>query len=117
MSEEKLANKQAFIIVASVLLFEDDDIWVAQCLEYDIVAQGATVDLARRSFEKTFVGQIILDVVHKKAPLQGIDKAPKFFWDKFDDAKQRHSGRKPIYLPYLVPPAVKASVDEYILES
>jgi len=69
----------------SVLLFLDDKKWIAHCLEYDIVAQGKTIQSAKESFEKTFVGQVVLDIINKRSPLEGISQSPKEIWDMFKD--------------------------------
>ena len=63
--------------------------WVAQCLEYDIAAQGVTIREAMAAFERTFVGQLVVDVAHKKMPLEGIRPAPKKYWDEFSSAISR----------------------------
>jgi hypothetical protein len=41
-----------------VLIFRSDDRYVAQCLEYDIAAQGETLDEVRYQFEYAVVGRI-----------------------------------------------------------
>lgn len=56
----------------SVLLTEENGIYLAQCIEYDIAAQGSSIEKAKRAFEKTIVGQIILDIQYGKKPLEGI---------------------------------------------
>jgi hypothetical protein len=86
----------------SVLILQEDKTWVAQCLEYDIVAQGETIAKATQAFEKTLVGQIIIDVKHKKRPLEDIPSAPKFYWDKFENA-ERLQDKKPFHLPDYIP--------------
>jgi hypothetical protein len=82
----------------TVLLFQESEWWVAQCLEYDIAAQGKTVSEVKNSFIKTFAGQIVLDVRNNCRPLEGIGRAPKYYWDLVDKAELR-STTKPIYLP------------------
>jgi hypothetical protein len=94
-------NNQASFDLSIVLLKEGSG-WVAQCLEYDIAAQGNTVKKAQQAFEKTFVGQLIVDVKHNKMPLEGIAKAPKMYWDMIDQAEHRQE-RRPVYLPETFP--------------
>ena len=79
--------------------------WVAQCLEYDIAAQGETIAEAKTALEKTFVGQIVVDIAHNKQPLEGIKKAPKEYWNDFKKAEQLADNRRPFYLPETIPPA------------
>jgi hypothetical protein len=93
-----------FNFAVSVLIAREDDAWVAQCLEFDIAAQGSSVALAKENFEKTFVGQIVADISVGKDPLEGIAQAPRFYWSKFDQG-ERLADRKPFYLGESVPPA------------
>ena len=83
----------------------DQSGWVAQCLEYDIAAQGKTIAAAKIAFEETFVGQIMVDIVHNKQPLEGIQKAPKEYWNEFKKGEQLADNRRPFYLPETIPPA------------
>lgn len=81
-------------IPISMLLIRDDNAWSIQCLEYDIAAQGATKEEAEDAFEKTFLGQIYLDIHENREPLEGIEKAPKIFWDMFQKAEQPKDPRR-----------------------
>jgi len=96
--------KQNVSFILSVLLFQQDKTWIAQCLEWDVAAQGKTLDDALNSFEKTFVGQIILDIEGGRNPLETTPQAPKEYWEKFDIAKKLEE-RKPFYLPEEMLPA------------
>ena len=102
-------EKQSYSFRVSILLCKEgsgeDSGWVAQCLEYDITAQGKTIQDAKKAFGKTFVGQILVDLKHGKAPLQGIKKAPKEYWDKWNVSEQLADHRQPFYLPDNIPPA------------
>jgi len=82
----------------SILLLQEDKTWIAQCLEWDIAAQGKTLDDALKSFEKTFVGQLVLDIGQDKNPLENTPRTPKEYWTKFEQAKKLEE-RKPFYLP------------------
>ena len=55
----------------TILFLQDHGYWVAQCLEYDITAQGKTIDAAKLAFERTFVGQVLVDTQKGKEPLEG----------------------------------------------
>ena len=72
--------------------------WVAQCLEYDIAAQGKTIPDAKKAFAKTFLGQALVDAEHKKKPFQGIQQAPKMYWEAFDQADQLNDVRQSVDL-------------------
>ena len=72
----------------SVLLLKGATHWVAQCLEYDLAAQGKEIDDALRSFTRTLNGQILLDIQEKVAPLSRVLQAPKEYWSIFEHAKR-----------------------------
>jgi hypothetical protein len=66
-------QREFFPLTLSVVFIKDQcATWVAQCLEFDIAAQGKTIKDAQRAFERTFLGQVMLDLHHKRQPLEGI---------------------------------------------
>jgi hypothetical protein len=95
--------EQANFVVSILLRYEGDG-WAAQCLEYDISAQGKTLALAKEAFEKTFIGQILVDVRHGNMPLVGVPQAPREYWEQFQRA-ERLMDRKPFYIGEQLPPA------------
>lgn len=89
----------------SVLLLKGEVSWVVQCLEYDITAQGTSIRKAMKAFERTIVGQIVLDIKQGKEPLQDIGQAPKEYWEKFkhgDKLGEPESFQLPEFLPGFV---------------
>jgi hypothetical protein len=67
-------------ITVRVLFIREGDSYVAQCLEYDIAAQGKTMPEVKRGFELTFAGQMELDTRAGRPLFQGIPKAPDIYW-------------------------------------
>lgn len=82
----------------SVLLFRGSEMWVAQCLDYDIAAQGKTITEAKEAFALTFAGQVFVDLHHGVAPLAGFAQAPREYWDRFKTG-ERLADRQPIFIP------------------
>ena len=82
----------------SVLLRREGAMWVAQCLEYDIVAQGETIPVVKEAFAQTFAGQVFVDLHYNAEPLCGFTQAPREYWDQFKTA-ERLADRQPIYIP------------------
>ena len=78
----------------SVLLIQEGDLWSMQCLDYDIAAQGKTIDEAKDRFEKTFLGQIALDIKENREPFMGVEKAPQEFWEMFAKAEPPKDPRR-----------------------
>lgn len=74
-------------LILSVVLLLEDGRWVAQCLDFDIAAQGESIKEAQESFARVFFGQISLDIEHGRSPLQGIERAPDYYWNMFDAAR------------------------------
>jgi hypothetical protein len=97
-SKQEVTMAQTYTFQVSLLLLREGEVWVAQGLEYDIVAQGKSLKEAIKAFERTCVGQIAIDVEHGNRPLDGIEQAPEQFWDMFDGA-HRLDERKPFRLP------------------
>jgi hypothetical protein len=86
----------------TILFLRDRDYMVAQCLEYDITAQGKNLEEAKNAFERTFAGQIVLDVKEGKEPLAGIAQAPAVYFELFKKA-DRLADSMPLYIPHEMP--------------
>jgi hypothetical protein len=99
---------QATFAISIVLKYEEYG-WAAQCLEYDIAAQGRTIGEAKTAFEKAFIGQIIVDISHGIAPLSQILAAPQHYWQMFDKS-EKLMGRKSYYIP--PPYMVRATAED-----
>lgn len=93
----------------SVLLRHEDHGWAAQCLEYDIAAQGKTLTEAKAAMEKAFVGQLVVDLINGTEPLSTVGKAPIEYWQQFQQA-ERLADRKPLYVP--PPYMVRATMED-----
>lgn len=89
-------------ITLSVLLLREDKGWVAQCLEYDIAAQGKSIKNAKKAFLETVAGQILLDIHHDREPLKDFKEAPPMYRQMFDNA-ERLADKEPIQLPHMPP--------------
>jgi hypothetical protein len=74
-----MKNSQSFSV--SVLLHKDGDAWVAQCLEYDVAAQGVDIPDAKDNFLSTLEAQIRFDLADGKVPLVGLPPAPRSYRD------------------------------------
>ena len=102
-----MGQNQSFSI--SVLLRHEVEGWSAQCLEYDIAAQGKTISEAKYAIEKAFVGQVIVDVSTGNPPLADIPPAPPAYWQEFERG-ERLAGRKSFFIPQ--PFMFRAAVEE-----
>ena len=48
--------------------------WVAQCLDYDLVAQGETPEAAQASFQRIMLSHVAISLQHKHTPFLSIAK-------------------------------------------
>ena len=68
-----------------VIVFKDEGLWVAQCLEYDIGAQADDLDALSDRLLVTLKAEINESVERHGEPFAGIPPAPKRFhlmWDR-----------------------------------
>jgi hypothetical protein len=66
------------------VIFQDGDLWVAQCLEYDIGAQAHDLDTVRRRLGLAIeIEQRTSMEVHGKE-FAGIDRAPTCFFEMWE---------------------------------
>jgi hypothetical protein len=92
------------VINIDVLLLREPagakDVWVAQGLQYDIAAQGATLKEAQNRFIRTLEENLALGFSRgAKEPLADFKKAPKRYWDAFSSSSQFIQQQLPIELP------------------
>ena len=69
-----------------VLLLQDGDTWVAQCLEYDIGTQAPTLDLLQTRFDAVFNAECRHRIERFGNPFKGLDPAPDLYQDMWDRA-------------------------------
>ena len=97
-------------------------LWIGQGLEYDIVVQGATIKQAEERFFNTLIAQSLVDLHWGKAPLEGIPKASRKYWNCFDkgrslEMEQRHIKLSEYELVWSRPEGRKLSEVEGVSES
>lgn len=63
-----------------VRIVRDQELFAAQCLEYDICAQGRTPVEALKAWRVTAMGQVALDKKCGKEPLAAFPCAPLWCW-------------------------------------
>ncbi len=77
-----MANKPSFKL--KILLFQEDNKWIAQGISHNIVAQGNFVYAALEAFDKSFTGQVYLDLAAGNKPLKSLPKVDKKYVDIFN---------------------------------
>lgn len=69
-----------------VLVFNQREHLVAQCLEYDITAQGRSMDELRKRFYLTFWAHVQQSKELGRKPLEGVGRAPEEFFLRWQQA-------------------------------
>ena len=69
-----------------IVVFQEDDTCVAQCLNYDISAEGDTPDDAIAAFRRLVISHSVVAHEKQRALFEGIEPAPFEFWNRWDTA-------------------------------
>lgn len=89
-------------------MFKSGDLWVGQCLEYDIAAQAKTLKELSYQLERALVGHLMIARDNGMEGFQNVPKAPARYWQMFEDGlkvetPQTHrfqvTGLPPVELP------------------
>jgi hypothetical protein len=63
------------------------EMWVAQCLQYDITAQAETIEKLQCRFERILTGTIILALENEEEPFANLNPAPQRYWTQYGESK------------------------------
>ena len=66
-------------ITIRVVVFKDNDVWVAQCLEYDIGAQADSIDALTARLNAVLKAEFKESMERHEMPFAGIAPAPQRF--------------------------------------
>ena len=75
------------VININAIAYKEGDAWIAQGIEYDIVAQASDVISLPDAFTQAVLENICITEQLGRKPLQGIKSAPKHFHEMFEAAK------------------------------
>ena len=74
----------------SVIIYPEEDFWIAQGIEFDIMARGATpVEASERFNAKVGVEMVMSLELNDTMPLSGVGRAPAKFLEMYTRAKKR----------------------------
>jgi len=109
--EEKFKefNKKDFSVTLHVLIEKEDDLCVAHCLEFDIVADGKTIKDAENNIIDAVVSHISFCVEYNNTD-KIFNPAPIEFWNKFFLGDAEKSKPRSFMKPYL--PNVQVSFSD-----
>ncbi len=70
-------------LLLSILLFNEGNTWIAQCLEWDIAAQDDSPTKALQAFEVVFWTRVMRDDELGRPLFQNVESAPAELWQQF----------------------------------
>ncbi len=70
-----------------VVAYREDDHYVAQGLEFDICVQANTLEELQLRFDRAAFATLAVCVERGADPRDAVPKAPREFWDMFEDAR------------------------------
>jgi hypothetical protein len=73
----------------SAILFEEGQSWAAQCLEYDIAAQAASLSDLLYELQRVLVSHLSIAEELGSRPFEGLEPAPQKFWDMYERSHAR----------------------------
>lgn len=79
----------------NAVVFWEDGMWVAQCLEYDLVSCAETIDEIPNELWRQVVSQREVDKDAGREPFAGFKPAPQKYWAMYENAKSRSKPMKP----------------------
>lgn len=83
-----------------VLALHRGEWWVAQCLEYDIATQARALDDLMVELEQILAGYVIVGRKEGRDLFSEMPKAPKKFWDLYEQARTKLEPVEPVPVPY-----------------
>ena len=91
-----------------VLFFRDreKDVWVGQCLQYDIAVQAENLRECMQELRSVLLGRIVIAAELKmEHPFENVPPAPAKYWKHYQDAFKLCPDEPTFQFPEGVPPA------------
>lgn len=70
-----------------VVVFQEEDAWIAHCLEYDIGAQASDLTTVMRRFDLTMQVELEESLRRHGTPFAGIGPAPAYIQARWTDGE------------------------------
>ena len=93
-----------------VVFVREGDYWIAQCLEYDIVAQSNSLNRLPSAFVLAFASHMAVRKALNQKPFEGVPSAPKKYFGIFERALKLHEDAVKVTIPTVLPHHVDARV-------
>ncbi len=92
-----------------VLIFKDQNLYIAQCLEYDLAVQAEGLEDLRENFALELALQIENDIQNGEEPLSTLPETPRVFWEMYQRANPLQN---PIDIK--VPTELNSRINQYL---
>lgn len=79
-------NHERMKVELRVLVFHDEGMWVAQCIEHDITARSKSLTAVPKNFARSLAANIAINEELGRHGLDGVPPAPPSFVDLFDQS-------------------------------
>lgn len=66
------------------VVFKSGDLWVGQCLEYDIAGQAKTPQDVSYQLERSIVAHVVIAGTEGMAPFENVPPAPDRYWKMYE---------------------------------
>ena len=73
-------------VTLKILVLREGEYLVGQALEYDIAAQGRTMNELHVRFQETIAAYVLLCAKNGQEPFKALGRAPEWYWEKFKGA-------------------------------
>lgn len=71
-----------------IVIFQEFGIWVAQCLQFDIVGQGSKIQNAIREFQRAYLFYLEWQKENGQPySVPYLPEAPSLYWRRWDNAQ------------------------------
>jgi hypothetical protein len=93
-------------ITINAVVFREDELWVAQCLEYNLVSCTKELEDLPGELMRQIQGQVRIDLQDGKMPFADFRAAPVKYWELFKKASRD---------PRLPEPPLTSQVEAHLL--
>lgn len=93
-------------ITINAVVFREDGLWIAQCLEYNFVSYTKELEELPGELMRQIQGQVRIDLQDGKRPFVDFREAPAKYWELFEKA---------IRDPRLPEPPLTSQVEAHLL--
>ena len=98
------------------VIFQRDDVWYAQCLEFDILAHSKTPKDLPYQFERAIVSHMAIAADNGLKPFENLPRAPERFWNMYESGMKVGPPKNHVFVvsAYAAPLMTEMSIAEAV---